>query len=161
MPYPALLHNMSSPPKTLIQYRSDAVPTGHQRVCFTTTARVLRLREKKLFEHCRKHSASRSRANDLWELCERRLERIELPPTAIAYWHLGTTEQGPLQSDITCTDPLNTVAIMAKTSIPTRKTNLFMKQKHTRNTWQNSIAGLRASEPVSICLLLPKPWRWT
>ena len=161
MPHPVLLHNMSSPPKTFIRYRSDAVPTGHQRACFTTTARVLRLREKQLFEHCRKHSASRSLASDLWELCERRLKRIELPPTAIAYWYFGTAEEDQLKSDVTCTDPLSTVAIMSKTSIPNRKTNLFMKQKNARNTWQNAIAGLVASEPISICLLLPQPWRWS
>ena len=161
MPHPALLHNMSSPPKTLIQYRSDTVSTGHQRVCFTTTVQVLRLSEKQLFVHCRKHSAARSRANNLWELCEQRLKRIELPPTAIAYWHLGAIAATELEGDATCTDPLNTVAIMSKTSISNRKTNLFMKQKDSRNTWKNGIAGLRASEPVSICLLLPKPWSWS
>ena len=157
----ALLHNMSSPPKTLIRYRSDAVPTGHQRACFTTTARVLRLREKQLFEHCRKHSAARSRAENLWELIERRMQRIKLPPTAIAYWHVGKVAADQLKSNVTCTDPLTTIAIMSKASIPNRKTNLFMKQKDPRNTWQNAVAGLVGTEPVSIVLLLPQPWRWS
>ena len=61
MPHPTLLHNMSSPPKTLIQYRSDTVSTGHQKVCFTTIVRVLRLSEKQLFEHCRKHSENKTK----------------------------------------------------------------------------------------------------
>ena len=157
----ALLHNMSSPPKTLIRYRSDAVPTGHQRACFTTTVRVLRLREKQLFEHCRKYSASRSRAENLWELIERRMQRIKLPPTAIAYWHVGKVAADQLKSNVTCTDPLTTIAIMSKASIPNRKTNLFLKHKEPRNTWDDAVAGLVGTEPVSIVLLLPQPWRWS
>ena len=157
----ALLHNMSSPPNTLIRFRSDFVPTGHQLACFTTSVKILRLREKQLSEHCRKHSAARSRAENLWELIERRMQRIELPPTAIAYWHVGKVAADQLKSNVNCTDPLTTIAIMSKASIPNRKTNIFLKHKEPRNTWDDAVAGLVGTEPVSIVLLLPQPWRWS
>jgi hypothetical protein len=89
------------------------------------------------------------------------MARLELPPTTIAYWHIGKQAAENIDSKLQCNDPLSVVATMSKASLPNMKTGIFLKHKEPRNTWRDSLAKLAIREPVSITLLLPQPWRWS